>query len=238
MLFGKTETFPYGFLTQITFGPSLTDFYTRFYMNIGASAGNFIKKFGYLYGELDLGGFLNRLAFEDGLLKMSAQYMSYLYFSASKRFKFRSFANTEFIYGFNERTNNKAYFDLAKDFQIRKVDIDSLYLGNKTLSLSFSTVAYPPWYFYGFRFALQGTIQVGLTANRYKKLSQSHFITGIGVGLLVQNDNLIFPTLKLTCFVYPTAPGVQMIQFDLYETARTLRQNFVPGAPHIQTMQN
>ena len=236
--FGKTESFPYGFLVQLTFGPTITNFYTRWYMNIGAAAGNFIEKFGYLSGELGLGGFLNREAFEDGLLKVSAQYMSYLYFSSSKRFKFRSFVGTEFIFAFNERTNYKAYFDLAEEFQIKKVNIDSLYLGNKALSVSFSTVAYPPWYFYGFRFAIQGTIQVGLAANRYKALSQSHLITGIGVSMMVKNDNLIFPTLKISCFVYPTAPGVPIIQFDMNEVSKTLRQNFAPTAPQIQTIQN
>ena len=236
--FGKMESFPYGFLGQLTAGPSITDFYTRFYMNAGASGGNFINKFGYLYGSINLGGYLNRDAFEDGLLKCEAQYMSYLYHSRSKRFKFRSYVSFQFNCQFNERENNRDFYDLADEARIRSVTTDSLLTGNKVAFLSFSTVAYAPWYFYGFRFALQGTVWGGLSAPKERSLLDSPFMTGIGVGLLFKNDNLIFPTIMISCFVYPTTPGVPFIQFDMFETSSYDFRDFSPTAPYVQTMRN
>ena len=236
--FGITESFPYGFLGQITAGPAISEFYTRFYMNLGASAGNFIEKFGYLYGQFNLGGYLNRDNFEDGLLKIESLYMSYLYFSPSKRFKFRSYLSGRYNYLFNARKNNSDYYDLAKTAKIKSVDIDSLFRGNHAALLSFSTVAYAPWYFYGFRFAFQGTIWAGLSAPKGRSLRNSHFMTGIGVGFMVKNDNLIFPTIMFSCFFYPTTPGVPLIQFDLIETSGFNNNDFSPTAPYIQTLSN
>ncbi|MBE0649058.1 MAG: hypothetical protein IH596_14900 [Bacteroidales bacterium] len=236
--FGKTEAFPYGYLGQITVGPAITDFYTRFYINIGASAGNFIKNFGYLLGKVSLGGYLHRDRFEDGLLKVESLFMSYLYFSKSKRFKFRSYINLRYNLLFNELETNHDYYDLAEAAKIPSVNTDSLFDGSQVGFLSFSTVAYTPWYFYGFRFALQGTVWAGLSAPKDKSLWQSKLMTGIGVGLLFRNDNLIFPTLIISCFIYPTTPGVPLIQFDLFETTNFEKKDFGPIAPYIQTMRN
>ena len=236
--FGKTESFPYGFLGQITVGPAITDFYTRFYMNLGASAGNFIERFGYLYGQFNLGSYLHRDTFEDGLLKIEALYMSYLYFSPTKRFKFRSYITCRYNYLFNELENNQDYYDLAEAAKINSVNNDSLFNGSQVAILSLSTVAYAPWYFYGFRFALQGTIWAGMSAPKGKSLWESRFMTGIGVGLMFKNDNLIFPTIMVSCFVYPTTPGVPLVQFDLFETSNIEKRGFGPTSPYIQTMRN
>lgn len=236
--FGKTESFPYGFLGQITAGPSITDFYTRFYMGLGASAGNFIKKFGYLYNSIHLGGYLNRNNFEDGLLKIESSYMSYLYFSPSRRFKFRSYVTGQYNYLFNERKNNQDYFDLSEAVNIKSVNTDSLFDGSQVALLSILTVAYTPWYFYGFRFAIQGTVWAGLSSPENTSLWKAPFMAGIGIGVMVKNDNLIFPTLMFSCFVYPTTPGVPLIQFDLFETSSIIQKDFSPTAPYIQTMRN
>ncbi len=236
--FGKTESFPYGFLGQLTVGPAINDFYTRFYMSFVCSAGNFINKFGYLSGRISLGSYLNRDSFEDGLLKIEALYMSYLYFSKNKRFKFRSYITYRYNYLFNALKSNMDYYDLAEEAKIPIVNNDSLFNGSQVNFLSFSTVVYTPWYFYGFRFALQGTVWAGMSASKGKSLWESRFMTGIGIGLLFRNDNLIFPTIMVSCFVYPTTPGIPLIQFDLFETSSIEKRDYGPTAPYIQTMSN
>lgn len=236
--FGKTELFPYGFLGQVTIGPAINDFYTRFYMCFGASAGNFINKFGYLYGRFSLGSYLQKDDFEDGLLKIEAFYMSYLYFSKSRRFKFRSYVTCQYNYLFNELKTNQDSYDLSETIHLNTVKNDSLFIGSQVVSLSLSSVIYTPWYFYGFRFALKGTVWAGMSAPRAKPLWESRFMTGIGVGLIFNNDNLIFPTIMVSCFVYPTTPGVPLIQFDLFETSSIDNLGFGPTAPYIQTMRN
>jgi len=236
--FGKPETFPYGFLGQVTVGPAINDYYTRFYMSFMASGGNFINKFGYLSGRLSLGSYLRRDNFEDGILKIEALYMSFLYFSKSKRFKFRSYITYRYSYLFNATKNNTDYYNLAEEAKIPTVINDSLFYGSQVNFLSFSTVAYTPWYFYGFRFALQGTVWAGMASSSGKSLWKSRFMTGIGIGLMFRNDNLIFPTVMISCFIYPTTPGIPLVQFDLFETSSIKKRDYGPTAPYVQTMSN
>jgi len=236
--FGKTEAFPYGFLGQVTCGVSINDFYSRIYLGLAASAGNFIKKFGYLYGGIHLGGYLHGNAVEDGLLKIQSSYLSYLYFTPSRRYKFRSYVTAQYNCLFYERINNQDYFDLAEAADIKSVDADTIFDGSQVAWLSFSTIAYTPWYFYGFRFAFRGSVWAGLSAPKNTSLWKSPFMTGIGIGLMLKNDNLIFPTLMITCFVYPTTPGVPLVQFDIFETGSVIEKDFSPTAPYIQTMRN
>lgn len=236
--FGQTETFPYGFLGQITAGPAITDFYTRFYLDAGLTAGNFINSFGYLAGNFNLGGFLNRDSLEDGLLKIDGSYMSYLYFSASKRFKFRSYVSAKYIRQFRQRKNNGDTYNFTDGVNINSVDDHSYFYATEAAWFSISTVAYVPWYFYGFRFALQGTVWAGLSAPEGRSLWDSRFMTGVGAGLLFKNNNLIFPTIMISCFIYPTTPGVPLVQFNMFETGRINTRDFGPTAPYIQSMNN
>ncbi|MFH1159623.1 MAG: hypothetical protein V1733_01575 [bacterium] len=236
--FGKTELLPYGHLYQLILGPVITEYYTRFYMDMDLSAGNFIKKFGGLYGHINLGGYLNKDHLEDCLLKIKLGYMTRLYLSKSKSYKFRSFLNLQYIYGFNERSNNEDYADLSTEMGIPHINIDSLFRGINQLGFNLSSIAYTPWYFYGFRFALQASVQGGLVAGQGQPLYRRPFYCGIGVGILIKNDNLVFPTFFFSCFVYPTVPGVSWIQFNGYETGSLGVPDFNVNPPVLQTMQN
>lgn len=234
--FGQVESFPYGYLYDLTMGPVITSYYTRFYMNLGLSAGDFIKNFGYLYGGIDLGGYLNRNHFEDGLFKLNVSYMTNLFYNPSKRYKFRMFANSRLVYGFNSRTNNVATVNLKDFLNINSVDVDSLYTGNRVLSARMTSICYTPWDFYGFRFALQLAAEAGLVTNRDTDLSRSSLFTGFGLSFLVQNSNLIFPTIHFSCFFYPVSPGIPSVQFDITQVSDLNFSDFSPTAPTVQTI--
>ena len=232
--FGKTENIPYGRLMQLTFGPQHTNFYTRLYSGFTFAQGNFIKKFGYLQGRLDLGGFFNRRAFEDGVLVAKLNYMSYLYFTPDKRYKFRTYVFTTFRQGFLRRTNNQDLTYINQDLHINKYSSDTVFKGVNSISTYFSTVMFTPWYFYGFRFALTGMFAGGFTSDGYAQLFKTRFYTAMGFGLLVRNENLIFPTLLFSVYAYPTPEvGVPWLQTNFSDMPNLQLKDYNPSAPSV-----
>lgn len=205
--FGKTENFPYGWLVTLTAGPEWTTFYRRMYMGFSYYKGDFIKKFGYLKGMLDVGIYNNAGRLEDAAVVAKLNFMSYLYSTPDKRFKFRSFVLTTYRVGFLQRTNNLDVSFLNRDMRIDKVPTDTLYRGAQSLSVYFITTCYPPWYFFGFRFGFTASITAGISAARNSNLFLNRVFTGFGLGLLIKNDNLIFPTFLVSAYVYPYPNG-------------------------------
>jgi hypothetical protein len=236
--FGRTEDIPYGHLFQITIGPEFSEFYTRLYTGFEASGGNFIHNFGYLAGTLKVGGFFNYSSFEDAVMKGDIRYISFLYGTSNKKYKFRYFVTTGYKRGVNFRNNNFDYSDINQDFKIKTIRIDSLFYGIHSLNLRFSAVMYTPLYFYGFKFALLGQLQVGVISTQVENLFQRPFYTGMGLGLLVKNNNLIFPTLLLNIFYYPYVPrGVPSVQF-IIQNAEFHVPDFNVGPPNTETLGN
>ena len=141
--------------------------------------------------------------------------------------------------GFNFRENNLDYSDINREFQINTVRIDSLFYGIHSLSLRFSAAIYTPWYFYGFKFSLLGQLQGGFISPDVINLFHRPFYSGMGLGLLIKNDNLIFPTFLLNLFYYPNAPaGVPPWQFQFIQNAEFYVPDFNVGQPKTITLGN
>jgi hypothetical protein len=239
MKFGKTENIPYGYLFQMTAGPEYSDFYDRFYAGFEASGGNFFPGPGYFGGTMKLGGYFHQSLFEDAVFKANLRYISYLYVTYARRYKFRYFVNANYKTGFNFRENNFDYTDINKEFQINTVRVDSLLYGTHSLSMRFSAAVYTPWYFYGFKFSLLGQLQAGLISKRTENLFHNPVFTGMGLGLMIKNDNLIFPTFLINLFYYPYSPqGVPSFQLQFIQNAEFSVPDFNVSQPRTETLGN
>ncbi len=237
--FGRIENIPYGNLFQLNFGPELSSPYTRFYSGFAFSGGNFFKKFGYFAATFSGGGYLYQGDIEDATLKFNTRYITPAIFSPDHRYKFRTYIISDFRMGFKQRNNNKETFSVNQNFEIENFKTDSIFLGTKSLTFTFASVLFTPWYFYGFRFALRAQLQGGWVAGIDKKLFNQPFYTGTGLGIMTKNDNLIFPTVILSLFYYPgTIPGVQDWQIRFIPDAVLHLPDFNPIVPHTENVQN
>jgi hypothetical protein len=237
--FGKTENVPYGKVVQLTMGPEITEFYTRLYGNVNFSAGDFINGFGYLSGSADIGGYLYHKSMEDGILKMSLKYFTPLFMTRDKKFKFRTYYFTDYRYGFNFRKNNSDYTNLNTDLLIEHVAYDTVFQGGKSLSATLSMVLFSPWYFYGFRFAFALSARGGFVASRWGSLFNQRLYAGFGLGIIIRNDNLIFPAFRLSCYYYPAVPnGVPWWQFRFDQNPGFTLPDFNATMPQVETLQN
>ena len=237
--FGKTENIPYGEAFKFTFGPEINDFYTRLYGGIDLSAGDFISGFGYLSGRGVLGGYLNHKSTEDCVLKMNMNYLSPLYTTPDKKFKFRCYLNTDYRLGFNFRTNNLDYTDINRDLHINEVQYDTLFWGRQSLSTTLAVIMYTPLYFYGFKFAFALQLKGGFIAANGESLFHQPFNSGVGLGIMIRNDNLIFPPFVISCFYYPSIPhGVPWWQVDFTQDIGFRITDYNVTMPQTKTLQN
>jgi hypothetical protein len=237
--FGKPENIPYGKAFKITLGPEITDFYTRLYGGIDLSAGDFINGFGYLSGRTVLGGYFYHRAAEDCVLKMSLKYLSPLYMSRNKKFKFRGYLLSDYRFGFNFRDNNPDYSNINRDFLIDQVKYDTVFHGRKSLSAGLSIVMYTPLYFYGFRFAFMLQGKGGFIADHAESLFHQPFFSGVGMGILIRNDNLIFPPFLISIFYYTKVPqGVPWWQFRFDQNVGITFPDYNVTMPQTENLLN
>lgn len=237
--FGKTENLPYGYLFQLTIGKEYTDFYQRFYSGVTISAGDFFEKAGYFQATVKFGSYIYDDALEDCVLKISSLYFTPLKSFNKSRYKLRSFFSTDYRYGFNFRNNNKDYFNTNIYLKISNYKDQDIFKGTQSFSAKLSMVIYTPWYLYGFRFALSGQIMGGMTAALHEPLLNARLITGLGLGMIIKNDNLVFPNFLISGFFYPNTPGgISPFQIVLTSSLRDQIYDFNVGAPHVETLGN
>ena len=236
---GKRENIPYGHLFQITLGPEFNDYYTRFYGGALIAYGNFIKKFGYLSGRVSFGGYFLRSSFEDAILKLQIRYMTYLFTTPDRRFKFRTYLISDYRTGFNFKLNNKDFSNINQYLQLNKTTDENSLQGTGALAATLSLLVYTPWYFYGFKFALMEQLQGGFVAKYKAALFGTRFYPGIRTGLVLSNDNLIFPALVFSLFYYPSSPsGGSSLQFLLDTSIGLQFPDYNVSAPREETLQN
>jgi len=236
---GKPENLPYGHKIQLTFGPDYSNFYQRFYTGISLSFGRYFQKFGYIQSYVKLSGFFYQNSVEDGILKANVQYFTPLVDLRNHRYKFRTYIASDYRYGFNFRTNNLDYYDANLDLRVNKINEENIFWGTETLSTCLATLIFTPWYFYGFRFTLSGIIEAGMIAKKSQPLFNSSFFTGFGAGVMIKNDNLIFPTFVIAGYFYPILPGSeQMFQGVLTSTMNYNFYNFNVTAPYEESLSN
>ena len=237
--FGKLENVPYGEAFKFTAGPEINDFYTRLYGGIDLSAGNFIGGFGYLSARGVLSGYLYHKSTEDCVLKMYMNYLTPLYTTPDKKFRFRCYLISDYRLGFNFRKNNLDYTNINKDMLINEVPYDTVFNGRQSLSAALGLIMYSPLYFYGFKFAFTLQFKGGYIASKGEPLFHQPLNAGVGFGIMIRNDNLIFPPLVITCFYYPSVPlGVPWWQFDFNQQIGFRIPDFNATTPQIETLQN
>ena len=98
---------------------------------------------------------------------------------------------------------------------------------------------FTPWQFYGFKFGIMARIQGGLIAQNKKPVFTQPFYSGIKAGLLVKNDNLIFPTMVFSVAYYPNhTPGSSMFFFSVDRSPDLEIPDFNVRPVSVESLQN
>jgi len=199
--FGRTEDIPFGYSLEFTTGKEYNEFYDRTYLGWKLSYGRFFHRLGYLRPSISIGGFLRRGRSEQGVVKLQAQYFSYLY--RLNRLQFRQFFRLTYTHGINRFDNE--FININDNNGIRGLSY-SLLRGTRKINFSSETVAFTPLYFLGFRFATFLFFDWGIVNDNYSKLLKNRLYQGYGLGIRLRNENLAFNAIQIRFAWYPVVP--------------------------------
>jgi hypothetical protein len=229
--YGRTEDIPFGGLFDITVGNEINEFKHRIYLGSFLSLGKSINGIGYFYSSAGFATFLNHGITEQGMLLLRTHYISNLMYFG--KYKNRNFVNIDYTRGFDRYSDESLVFKKENGFS--GFSNDSI-RGAQRLTVSLESVIFSPVNFYGFRFAFFGFADLGCLFGSNQYVSNGHFLSGIGLGIRIRNDNLVLNTLQVRLGFYPNLPA--------YSTANNLvisgqqllyPADFEPGAPSVLT---
>jgi hypothetical protein len=229
--YGKVEDLPIGTSFSFTGGLELNEFHNRPYAGINFSNGNNMKKFGYLYKQVAFGTFLNK-GIEQGLLQVKADYFTDL-INKTGRYKYRIFFDGIYKAGYKRFADE--YVEFTKSDGIRGLSSDTL-RGNQRLNFTLESVCYSPHYLMGFRFLYYLFLDIGLIGNESAILINNQLYSGIGAGIRIRNENLVFDAIQLRFAYYPVLPANASPDYFFLTTSGDRKfTNFIVPKPEVSS---
>jgi hypothetical protein len=229
--YGRTEDIPYGGLLNLTIGREINEFKYRFYTGINLSAGQSIKSIGYLYFSTGFSTFLHDGITEQGLLQLRTNFFSNLLYLGN--YRIRNFIKVDYTRGFDRYSDEYITFRHENGFSGFSNDTIK---GTQRLTVSLESVFFSPKYFYGFRFAFFAFADLGYLSGTNEMVSVGGVLSGVGLGLRIRNDNLVFNTLQIRLGFYPNLPQFSKVNYlDISGEQMLKPDNFDPGPPSILT---
>lgn len=196
--FGKTEDIPIGFLSQINIGIEKDEFFKRLYVGNTISAGSYFQNFGFLKAQLQLGGFWYKNNYEQVTLNARTYAISNIHYFSN--IAMRTFLGVNYSLGFNRFSDE--YLTFNPNIDIRGIpDTDTK--GLQKFSLNSESIFFSNYYIYGFRFVGFVFADLGFIGEQKKPIYETRFFTGIGIGLRLRNENLVFKTFQIRLAFYP-----------------------------------
>ena len=227
--YGRTEDIPYGTLWNLTAGYESNEFFQSFYSSLEASYGSILPQKGYIYVKLGFGGFYNEHVFDRGIFQVQSHYFSKL--MKLKRFQIRQFVKFDYTNGI--RRFEDEFIGIGGPDGIRGLRSDSL-TGTQRLVLNLETVAFSPYYLYGFRFTFYTFADLGFIGASTDAILNREMYSGFGIGVRIRNENLAFRTFQIRFGFYPILPATYTARFIEFSGETYYRPgNFTTNRPSI-----
>lgn len=226
--YGITEDIPEGFKHEFIYGFDANEFGDRHYFHFFSSNGNLLlSRKGYLFTSAGIGGYLKSKRIEEGQVQANIKFISKLVTAGQKQV--RTFIDVSYMLGIRRYEIEK--LTLGKNDEIRGFDSKTA-IGKQRLNLKLEHVVFMPRQFYKFKLALFGFSDLGIIGSNNKIIFKQNYYGGIGMGIRLHNENLVFETLRLRLAFYPFHPSdASFLGFILNEQSKQKFNSFEPGAP-------
>jgi len=200
--YGVTEDIPRGFLHEWAFGFDNNEFTDRWYSHLYFSTGSLIRyKPSYLFASVGVGGFFNAQRLEQGQIEFKSNYISRLYNVGQQRF--RQFVRLRYLCGLKRFDEETLYL---KDKDGIRGFYSEVATGKKRLALNLETVLFTRKTVAGFNVAFFGFGDLGIIGSEKKSVFRGDYYSGIGGGIRIKNENLVFRTIQIRLAYYPNHP--------------------------------
>ena len=226
--YGITEDIPKGYLCELVFGYDHNEFNDRWYSHVFLSTGNLFKnKPFYLYTSLGVGSFFNQSHTEQGMADLKFDFISPLF--QVWNVQARQFIKLNYTIGFNRFDIENLL--LQNDNGIRGFG-SLIGKGKQRLTLNVENVFFQKKTVLNFKSALFSFFDVGIVGPSEQSIFKQSYYAGLGVGLRIRNENLVFKTIQIRLAYYPNHPSdVNSIGFILDGVSKTRFYNFQPRGP-------
>lgn len=226
--YGITEDIPEGFKNEIVYGFDINEFGNRHYAHILLSNGNLLlNKKGYLYLQGDIGSYYGKRGFEQGQIDARVYFISKLFNVGGKGS--RLFVRTDYTVGIHRleiENLNLSRLNTIRGFRSAQV------FGKQRLSLNLEYVLFLQKDFYKFNMAVFGFTDIGVIGSNKEFILTQSYYSGIGMGLRLHNENLVFKTLQIRLAFYPFHPSdMNLVGFVLEEQSKRQFYSFEPTKP-------
>lgn len=198
--YGKTEDIPYGSLVNITIGKNITMNNSRIYNGIKIAQADFLKKFGYYYVSASCGAEYSENKFQNSIGNLDVNYFSNLLSTGKTNFKYRNFITINYITALSNLTFGKVKF--TDESGIRGMKNTGIN-GTQRLTINLETMLFTPIQIAEFRFSFLGFTDLGWIGSRDKFIFSQKMFSGLGIGMKIRNENLVFKTLQFRIAYYP-----------------------------------
>lgn len=225
--YGRTEDIPYGGMVRLTGGYEINEFKERGYLSADAAFGRSVKSLGYFHFSTGFGTFIEGSHTEQGVLSLRLKYFSNLLTVGNQMI--RNFVNIDYTRGFDRYQDEN--LKILKENGFTGFANDSL-KGAQRVIVSLESVIFNPVNLYGFRFAFFGFADLAFLAGTNQVISNGSILTGLGLGIRLRNDNLVFSTFQVKLGFFPSPPMYSRINYLTVSGEQLLRPtNFDSGPP-------
>jgi hypothetical protein len=228
--FNQTEDIPFGMLLEFVAGVEFSEYFHRPYLGTSLSHGTYLWRFGYLYNRLDMGGFYDKNKFEQNVISFTTKYFTHLI--RKYRFKYRVFANINYKIGINRFEDE--FISIENNQGIHGLKNSSQLKGTQKLAVNLEADAFTPYFIYGFRFVVFGFSDIALVGMSDGNIFSNKIFSGLGIGVRMRNERLVFNTFQIKLAYYPTAPDEADKEYFSISGEKKLRpEYFFISAPEI-----
>ncbi len=226
--YGITEDIPKGYLCEIAGGFDNNEFGNRWYSHIFLSTGNmFRERPFYMYTSLGVGGFFKHNLFEQGIVDAKIDFISQLF--NIWNVKARQFIKLNYTLGINRFGIEDIL--LRNDYGIRGFS-SQIGKGKQRLVLNIENVFFQNKSVMNFKSAVFSFVDIGLIGPSNESIFQQKYYAGVGLGLRIRNENLVFKTIQFRFAYYPDLPGnVSNYGFIVDGVSKTRFYSFQPRGP-------
>lgn len=226
--YGITEDIPKGYLHELVFGYDHNEFGDRWYSHLFLSTGNlFRNKPFYFYTSLGIGTFWKPTGTEQGMADFKANFISPLFVIWNS--PTRQFIKLNYTRGINRFEIENLL--LSDNDGIRGFGSE-IGKGKQRLALNVENVFFQKRSIVNFRTAFFSFFDVGIVGPANESIFKQNYYAGIGLGLRIRNENLIFKTIQVRLAFYPNHPSdVSSIGFLVDEISKTRFYSFQPRGP-------
>ncbi|MFV0365146.1 MAG: hypothetical protein ACK5JS_01405 [Mangrovibacterium sp.] len=226
--FGATEDMPRGYFHELVVGYDDNEFIERCYAHLFLSTGDLVKyRSSYLYLSAGVGTFFNSRKMEQGEIQFQVNYISKQLRLLNRSMRY--FVDLSYLNGINRF--DQEYITINNDYGIRGFGSNEVN-GQKRLALKTETEIYLKRKILGFSISTFSVLDIGIIGRKQEPIFTQDYYAGIGGGIRLRNDNLIFGTLQIRLMCYPKHPSDQsLFGFQFREGDVKIPYDFQPRMP-------